>query len=265
MSSTPYGKSMACLPGWTPIIRYIEQSWWKPYGSMKTPRTEREKEVIIRFTIILMLQKPLYGLRPYYISYQSYHLRLTYFDSLTYFQLKHSQQVLSMHISLHVCVICYMMSELDGESLLGTSELVLTHHPLPAALQGLSPAEWWVIESCGRRSKASNPWSPHGGLNVHQTYEHACKVTAGRHAWKPRPLLPLFSGNTAEHFTSNKWVGGECSQASSDGPSASQHCFQHLFHGLCLHIMMSILCLSPKGEMGIVLISAMQKKKKKKD
>lgn len=187
MSSVPYGKSMACLPRWTPIIRYIEQAWWKPYGSIKT-RTEWEKEVIIEFTIISMQQKRPYGLHPYYISYQGYHLLWIYFDSHTYLQLKHSQ--LSLYISLHVYVICYKMSELDGESLLGTSEPVLTHHPLPAALRGLSPAEWWVIESRGRRSKASNPWSPHGGLSVHQTYEHACKETAGRHAWKARPSFP---------------------------------------------------------------------------
>lgn len=60
MSSAPYGKSMACLPRWTPIIRYIEQAWWKPYRSMKTPWTEWEKEMIIRFTIISMQQKTLW-------------------------------------------------------------------------------------------------------------------------------------------------------------------------------------------------------------
>lgn len=126
-----------------------------------------------------------------------------------------------MHIPLRVCVICCMMSELDSGSLSGTSELVLAHHPLPAALRGLSPAEWWVIERRGRRSKASNPWSPHGGLSVHQTPECTCEVTARRHQQHdPPPPPPLFSGNTTTLFTSNKCVGGGCLQACSDGPSA---------------------------------------------
>lgn len=62
-----------------------------------------------------------------------------HFDSLSNY--KHSQQALSMHIFLCVCVICSMMSDLDSESLLGKSELMLTHNLLPAALRGLSPAE----------------------------------------------------------------------------------------------------------------------------
>lgn len=44
------------------IIRYIEcavmKTWWKPYESMKTPQTAREKDAIIRYTVISMLQKP---------------------------------------------------------------------------------------------------------------------------------------------------------------------------------------------------------------
>ena len=61
--------------------------------------------------------------------------------SATYFQPKHLQQPLSVHIFLRVCVICCMMLELDSEPLLGTSELLLTHLPLAAALRGLSQAE----------------------------------------------------------------------------------------------------------------------------
>lgn len=112
------------------------------------------------------------------ITYESDHFPRTYFESLSHS--KHSQQALSAQIFHHVCLICSMMSESDSESLLGTSELMLTHHPLSVALQGLSLAERWVIEAPGRRSKESNPRSPNSGLSVHQTPEYACEVTARR-------------------------------------------------------------------------------------
>lgn len=151
---------------------------------------------------------------------------------------KHSQQALSAQIFLSVCLISSMTSESDSGSLSGTSELMLTHHPLSVAPRGLSLAERWVIETPGRRSKPSNPRSPNSGLGVHQAPEHACEVTARRHV-----VATLLNISRAIN------VAGESSRALSDGPSALLHCF-HLFHGLCLHVVMSSLCLSPQGLRG---------------
>lgn len=104
--------------------------------------------------------------------------------SPTNLQSKHLHPALFMYIFLHVSNLL----DLDNEFLLATSALVFTRHPFPVALQGLSSDDWWLMESHGRRSKASNPQSPHGGVGVRQTHEHACEVTDG---WCVETSTPL--------------------------------------------------------------------------
>lgn len=118
--------------------------------------------------------------------------------SPTNLQSKHLHPALFMYIFLHVSNLL----DLDNEFLLATSALVFTRHPFPVALQGLSSADWWLMESHGRRSKASNPQSPHGGVGVRQTHEHACEVTDG---WCVETSTPLSLAATLPNTSQASW------------------------------------------------------------